>query len=176
MRVRLDVEHAGVLGIWNARDRQQANQAAGNGDQRRSRGRYQRGWAPGRGAHRAGLRAAAWEGAELLLLNDGQGHFTPQHHTGLLTNDCYEAAAADLNLDGYTDIVLAEQYETQGEIGESHIFWGGKNGFSQDQNTGVMTHSTLGVSVADLNRDGYLDILFGQMDRLRSPLSGVRRW
>jgi len=108
-----------------------------------------------------------------IYWNDGQGHFSAQRRTALITNDNYEAAAADFNLDGYPDLVFAEQYETQGEIGESHVFWGSAKGFRQDRSTGLMTHGAMGVSVADLNRDGYLDIVFGQLDRV--PLSAESR-
>ncbi|HWB55049.1 MAG TPA: VCBS repeat-containing protein [Tepidisphaeraceae bacterium] len=109
----------------------------------------------------------------LIYWNDGHGDFSTAHRTELVTNDCYEAAAADFNGDGYPDVVFAEQYETQGEVGKSRIFWGSAKGFTQDNSTGLMTHGAMGVSVADLNRDGYLDILFGQLDRV--AISAAKR-
>lgn len=118
-----------------------------------------------------GLRAG--KVPSLIYWNDKHGGFSAAHRTGLITNDCYEAAAADLNGDGYPDVVFAEQYETQGEIGESRIFWGSAKGFSQTNCTGLMTHGAMGVSVADLNRDGYLDIVFGQLDR--AQISAAKR-
>jgi FG-GAP-like repeat len=101
-----------------------------------------------------------------IYWNDGEGGFSPQNRTGLTTRDAYEAAAADLNFDGYPDLIFAEQYETQGEIGESSIYWGDAKGFSEDRRTGLVTYGPLGVTVADLNRDGYIDIVFGQLDRV----------
>jgi hypothetical protein len=108
-----------------------------------------------------------------IYWNDGHGGFGPERRTSLTTNDNYEAAAADLNLDGYVDLVFAEQYETQGEIGESHIYWGSADGLDAERNSGLMTQGAMGVGVADLNRDGYLDIVFGQLDRV--ALSTERR-
>ena len=104
-----------------------------------------------------------------IYFNDGTGGFNTKRRTEFPTNDNYEAAAADLNRDGYPDLVFAEQYETQGEVGLSHIYWGGPAGFDQRRRTGLMTFGPLGVSVADLNRDGYLDIIFGQIDRVPRP-------
>jgi hypothetical protein len=107
-----------------------------------------------------------------IYLNDGDGQFPLEKRSGIVTNDNYEAAAGDFNLDGFTDIVFAEQYETQGEIGNSHVYWGAADGLDPARRTGLPTHGPLGVSIADLNRDGYIDILFGQLDRTARPETG----
>ena len=114
-----------------------------------------------------------------VYLNDGRGQFPLQRRIEFPTNDNYEAAAGDFNLDGFTDIVFAEQYETQGEVGNSHIYWGSETGLDTDKRTGLPTFGPMGVSIGDLNRDGYLDILFGQLDRMprqeTSELGGSSR-
>ena len=82
----------------------------------------------------------------------------------------YESTAADLNADGYTDLVAINS----GHAGElalanphlgANIFWGARDGFDIAQRRTVLRELNLGTSnVADLNRDGYLDLVLGQFE------------
>ena len=86
----------------------------------------------------------------------------------------YESTAADLNADGYTDLVAINS----GHAGEvalaspylgANIFWGHRDGFDLDKRRTVLREESLGTSnVADLNRDGYLDLVLGQFDASRN--------
>ena len=82
----------------------------------------------------------------------------------------YESTAADLNGDGYTDLVAINSGHA-GEIALANphlgvnIFWGGPDGFDIDERRTVLRELNLGTSnVADLNRDGYLDLVLGQFE------------
>ena len=89
----------------------------------------------------------------------------------------YESTAADLNQDGYTDLIAINSGHA-GEIALQNphlgvnIFWGGRNGFDINKRRTVLRELNLGTSnVADLNRDGYLDLVLGQFD----PPRGARQ-
>lgn len=82
----------------------------------------------------------------------------------------YEASAADLNLDGWTDIIamcsghLGPGAQSLVELG-ANIFWGTQNGVDIAARPTVLRESNLFSSnVADLNKDGYLDLVLGAFD------------
>ena len=82
----------------------------------------------------------------------------------------YEASAADLNRDGYPDlIVLNSQHAGDAAAMDptagANILWGGPGGFDLEGRRTVVQERNLGSSnVADLNRDGYLDLILGAFE------------
>lgn len=71
---------------------------------------------------------------------------------------------ADLNRDGYLDLLATIQtYDDQPETmaASSTIFWGSAEGFSPDRYEILPTYSGGSAHLADVNRDGYLDIIMG---------------
>lgn len=82
----------------------------------------------------------------------------------------YEASAADLNLDGWTDIIamcsghLGPGAESLVELG-ANIFYGTRNGIDINTKPSVLREYNLYSSnIADLNKDGYLDLVLGAFD------------
>ncbi|MCX6992897.1 MAG: VCBS repeat-containing protein [Kiritimatiellaeota bacterium] len=63
---------------------------------------------------------------------------------------------ADLNNDGWLDICIATFYEN-----ESFILWGGPKGYSFDNVQALEVHQACAINVADLNKDGYPDLIIG---------------
>ncbi len=95
--------------------------------------------------------------------------FSPSNRWEIPFQSGYEASAADLNRDGYVDLIALNS-EHAGEAakadltGGANIFWGSADGFDLDRRT-VLSESNLGSSnVADLNRDGYLDLVLGAFE------------
>jgi len=95
--------------------------------------------------------------------------FSPDNLWEIPCQSGHEATAADLNTDGFTDLIIL--YTGHGGsaalanplIG-TNILWGSANGFDLENNRTVLPESDPYMdssNVADLNRDGYLDIILG---------------
>lgn len=69
------------------------------------------------------------------------------------------AAVADLNNDGLLDIVISSHYDGTSYALNSYIYWGDKTGFSRNRRSEIPTQGARGVSVADVDHDGRMDIL-----------------
>lgn len=77
---------------------------------------------------------------------------------------CFKAGfnpeAADLNKDGWLDVIVitGDTYDKD----EQFIYWGSPNGFSAGNRTKVLygKGGPHGMSVADINRDGWLDLVY----------------
>lgn len=86
----------------------------------------------------------------------------------------YQASAADLNHDGFVDLVLVNSGEgvpdDENPTLGANIFWGSANGFDPNNRT-ILRESFLGTSnIADLNKDGYLDLIFGSFKGKNAPV------
>jgi len=79
----------------------------------------------------------------------------PQNTTLLPVSNSEAVATADLDGDGYLDLVFAS------EDGTSCIYWGSSAGYSASDVTLIYLGTDTGHNwvVADINRDGYLDLL-----------------
>lgn len=71
-----------------------------------------------------------------------------------------DIAAADLNGDGWLDLVLTSYHAGSTRNHPSYIYWNGPQGFDSRKVTLLPTHSASGAMIADFNRDGQKDILF----------------
>ena len=86
----------------------------------------------------------------------------------------YESSAADLNGDGAVDLVELNSAHGGADPAADptmgiNLFWGGKQGFGVHNRT-ILREENVGTSnIADLNRDGYLDLVPGQF----SPAKGA---
>jgi hypothetical protein len=93
------------------------------------------------------------------------GAYSTSRMQRLPTVGAYESCISDLNDDGYTDLLLVSSHEgdPQGPTG-SFIFWGSKDGLSPLRQSELPTKGPIGCAVADVNQDGYLDLLFTNTD------------
>ncbi|NUQ62971.1 MAG: VCBS repeat-containing protein [Pirellulales bacterium] len=101
---------------------------------------------------------------------NGLQGFSPERRWDIPLRSGYEASAADLNHDGHTDLVLLNSAHS-GTVSDSdvtlgaNLFWGAADGFDLDNRRTVLRHRSLcNSNVADLDRDGYLDLVLGQFD------------
>jgi len=91
--------------------------------------------------------------------------FDPKNVWKIPFQSGYEASCADLNADGYADLILmnsghAHSSSRQAATLGANIFWGGPKGFDLERRRTVIHEHFLGSSsVADLDRDGHLDLV-----------------
>ncbi len=115
------------------------------------------------------------ERAPLLLYWGGPKGFDPNNRLEIPHRSGYEATAADLNADGFVDLIALDSMHA-GQLAEldpyagANVFWGGPEGFNFDARRTVLREISLGTSnVADLDKDGYLDLVLGQFSNGDRP-------
>lgn len=86
--------------------------------------------------------------------------FSVSNRSGLATCGAQDVSVADLNRDGYYDIVFSNNDPNANVTVESYIYWGSASGYSTSRRTSLPTSHASGNCIADVNGDGYLDIIF----------------
>ncbi len=66
----------------------------------------------------------------------------------------------DFNCDGWPDIAFAQTDDNDDYTIQSPVFFGSANGFSNSDRIDLPTTGAMGVDAADLNNDGYIDLVF----------------
>jgi hypothetical protein len=97
----------------------------------------------------------------LVYWGAGDG-FDPSRVSKYSLRSGYVSAAADLNQDGFPDLILASIFHASEEKHAGvgfNILWGGKDGLKDDRRTVVQEYGLMGLNVADVDRDGYLDLV-----------------
>lgn len=78
-----------------------------------------------------------------------------------IDQDCDgEDICRDVNCDGWPDIVFAQTDKDENYFIDSYIYLGSDQGYSADNRWTVPTVGAMGVASGDLDKDGYIDLVF----------------
>ena len=109
-------------------------------------------------------------GPSTLLLNQGDGKFVDQAEVaGVRIPEAigWGTVAFDYDNDGWLDLYLANMVEGDGDVGINPLFHNNGDGtFTNLAETSGAGDpgKTIGVSTADYDRDGYVDLIIGNFD------------
>lgn len=100
--------------------------------------------------------------ADIAIFWGGPDGFDPARRRPLPAWGAVECLSADLNDDGRPDLIIANAAENSvlRDPG-SYVYLNGPDGFPDAPSLVLPTRHAHGVCCADLNRDGYLDLIFG---------------
>ncbi|MDP2316933.1 MAG: VCBS repeat-containing protein [Pseudomonadota bacterium] len=120
-----------------------------------------------------GFSEAAYTVDSALYLG-AAGGVSPDRVAHVETLGAGDARFADLDQDGWTDLVVAS-----GTLfaDASRIYYGGPDGYSRDATVELPTAAPEGVVVADWNGDGWLDLFFSNFyDALELDIDSPLYW
>ena len=96
-----------------------------------------------------------------MILWGGPEGFSVENMQILATDGVVTANAADLNGDGYLDLVLGGfTCIGKSQVKESYytVYWGGPKGYQENRKTQLPAFCTNDLTIQDFNNDGVLDI------------------
>ena len=86
--------------------------------------------------------------------------YSDSDRTDLATYGAYDLEVADLDGDGWDDLVFAQYYNGSSYSGGAYVYWGSSTGYSSSDLTNLATYGAIDLEVEDLNGDGWLDLAF----------------
>ncbi len=94
-----------------------------------------------------------------LYYGSGDG-FVNDNRLELTTIGAWGASAADLNGDGWPELVVSNFQDRYTYEVPSFVYWNSPRGINEGMRTPLFEHGARGNAIADFNGDGFLDIAF----------------
>ena len=119
------------------------------------------------------------EEVPLYVYWGGADGFDPKNRWEIPCRSGFKAIAVDINADGFTDLIPT--FTTHGGLAGAeakniklgaYIYWGSSDGFDLENRSIIEDTWQFENNVADLNRDGYLDLVLGGYDPWEGPQKG----
>ena len=85
--------------------------------------------------------------------------YARDRYLALPTDGAVAVDAADLNSDGYPDLLVANNFDGEKTNLNSFIYWNSKHGFDPSRKTLLPAIAARAIVAEDLNRDGDLDVV-----------------
>ncbi len=95
-----------------------------------------------------------------LFIYWGVDGFEVGQRTRLPSDGGQAQAIADLNRDGFEDLVVVNGNNGVKSNTNSYIYWGSQDGFDEERRAELPTNGATGAAIEDLNADGFLDLVF----------------
>ena len=116
-------------------------------------------------------------GSYIYWGGEREADWIPERRSLLPTNFAIGVAAADFNKDGWIDLAFSQigppeaGLKVSAEGGKhSPVFWGGPDDYSADRVTMLPVENPRGLTIADLNRDGWVDLIYTNLDKESVPI------
>jgi len=114
-----------------------------------------------------------WKTDSYIYWGSASG-FSAAKKSSLPTLGGHGLSIADLDRDGRLDLVFSNAYTKAKAKPNSYIYWGSSSGYSKSNRLELPTWGPFGNSVADVNADGHLDIVFsGRYDEVTTVNSYI---
>jgi len=100
-----------------------------------------------------------------VIYYGGKNGYSPENSESVSCWCACDAVYADFTDNGYADLLIVNDAENSLWLDPgSFIHLNGPSGFNPDRKLILPTHAARGGCCADLNRDGYLDLIFGSFE------------
>jgi len=106
----------------------------------------------------------------LIYWGAAGGKYAASRRAELPSRGAADVAVADLDRDGHLDVVITNLGYYNQDVDESYIYWGdGTRAYGKQRRTLLPTAGATGVSAADLNRDGHLELVISNSRTKDTP-------
>ncbi len=107
------------------------------------------------------IAVVAYLSNKATLFFGGPEGFSEENRQDIHTPAPIDIEAADLNGNGWLDLIVSSYKDTVADHFDSGmtIFWGGPDGYQNSNAQWLPSTAAIGIAVADLDDDGYLDII-----------------
>jgi len=107
-----------------------------------------------------------------LFIYWGIEQFEVGRRTRLPSDGGHSHAIADLDGDGFLDLVVVNRSNGVRQDLDSYVYWGSAEGFDIKRRLGLPTLGASAAAVGDLNKDGHIDLVFANSTGGRDKLGG----